>query len=309
MQEQELHQDQEQGDEPQLDDNSLSDDNVEFDVPDQSDPRTKADRSRYTEIDHLDEDPPIPGQRFVLISFVSPEGVMNCNIRGVKVRGVYETEVEARRAADKLRKKDKFFDVFVGEIGKWLPWDPDPMKIKEAKYGNKKLDRMMKKVHEQNNNSLNELVGRRKDIITDSKKTHKQRVAESIKSGLKSNVEPQEESDNEPVEPQRKPRIVPASRDPNARRARLRKLFEQREAEKSTAALKTGGKVENPELADKLKQNYSTPEKLEQMNDEISRLSTKEQEIKNLDDNAKKIADNINKMKELYRKAVEQKQK
>ncbi|NCA21838.1 MAG: hypothetical protein EBS86_11970, partial [Crocinitomicaceae bacterium] len=266
--------------EPQLENNPLSDENVsasdedvEFDVPDQSDPRTKADRSRYTEIDHLDEDPPIPGQRFVLISFVSPEGVMNCNIRGVKVRGVYETEVEARRAADKLRKKDKFFDVFVGEIGKWLPWDPDPMKIKEAKYGNKKLDRMMKKVHEQNNNSLNELVGRTKDIINDSKKTHKQRVSESIKSGLKSNVEPQEESDNEPVEPQRKPRIVPASRDPNARRARLRKLFEQRETEKNTASLKKGGKVEDPELAGQSKQVYSTPEKLEQMNDEINRLS------------------------------------
>jgi hypothetical protein len=300
---------QEPEQELQLDDNSLSEDDVDFEVPDNSDPRTKVDRSRYTEIDHLDEDPPIPGQRFVLISFVSPEGVMNCSVRGVKVRGVYETEVEARRAADKLRKKDKFFDVFVGEIGKWLPWDPDPMKVKEAKYGNKKLDRMMKKVHEQNNNSLNELVGRRKDIINDSKKTHKQRVAESIKSGLKNNTEPQEESDNEPAESQRKSRIVPASRDPKVRRARLRKLFEQRETEKNSTALKTGGKVEDPELSNSSKQVFSTPEKLEQMNDEINRLDIKEQELKKLDDNAKKIADNINKMKELYRKAVEQKQK
>jgi len=163
---------------------SGSDSEVEFDVPDNSAPREKADTNKYTKVDNLDEDPQISGQRFVLISFISPEGTMNCKVRGVKVRGVYETEGEARRAADKIRKKDKYFDVFVGEVGKWLPWDPDPMSIKEAKYGNKKLDKIMKKVHEQNTEDLNELVGRRKEILQNSKKTHKQRVADSIKSSL-----------------------------------------------------------------------------------------------------------------------------
>lgn len=293
---------------PPVDDNSLSnsDSDVEFDVPDASDPRSKADRSMYTEIDHLDEDEPISGQRYVLISFVSPEGVMNCNIRGVKVRGVYETEVEARRAADKLRKKDKFFDVFVGEIGKWLPWDPDPMKVKEAKYGNKKLDRIMKKVHDQNNNSLNELVGRRKDIITNSKKTHKQRVSESIKSGLKGETQQNDSEDEAPVVEQRRSRVVPKTKDPNVRRARLRAILENRNAAKATNPLLTGGKVENPPAPT---QTYSAPEGLEQMNAEINRISEKEDTLKDLGDKSKKITDNINKMKELYRKAVEQKQK
>ena len=47
-------------------------------------------------IDHLKEDEPIPGQKFVCLSFVSPEGIRNCSVRGVKVRGVFSTYDEAK---------------------------------------------------------------------------------------------------------------------------------------------------------------------------------------------------------------------
>ena len=33
-------------------------------------------------IDYLDEDPPMESQKWICVSFLSPEGIKNCNIRG-----------------------------------------------------------------------------------------------------------------------------------------------------------------------------------------------------------------------------------
>ena len=75
-------------------------------------------------IDYLTEDKPIVNQKFVCLSFLSPEGISNCKIRGLKIRGVYDTYEDATKEAKELRDMDKHFHVFVGEVGKWLPWDP-----------------------------------------------------------------------------------------------------------------------------------------------------------------------------------------
>ena len=37
------------------------------------------------EIDYLTEDEPIQNQLFVCMSFLSPEGIRNCNVRGLKL--------------------------------------------------------------------------------------------------------------------------------------------------------------------------------------------------------------------------------
>jgi len=147
-------------------------------------PQETSEDNKYTKIDNLDEDEPINGQKWVLMSFISPEGVMNCTVRGVKVRGVYATEEAARNAAAKFKKTDKYFDVFVGEVGKWLPWDPNPMDIGEAVYNKKKQTQIMENVHKKNLSTMNELVGRKKEIIDEGKNTHKNRVSQSVKESL-----------------------------------------------------------------------------------------------------------------------------
>jgi hypothetical protein len=47
-------------------------------------------------------------------------------VRGVKVRGSYGNYKEACVRAKKLQKEDPAHDVFVGQVGYWLPWDPNP---------------------------------------------------------------------------------------------------------------------------------------------------------------------------------------
>lgn len=96
-----------------------------------------------TKIDRLMEDDPITDQYWACLSFLSPEGVRNCNIRALKIRGVFATREEADKRAKELQQIDSNFHVFVGEVGKWLPWDPDPNDVKDQIYYEKELQKLM----------------------------------------------------------------------------------------------------------------------------------------------------------------------
>lgn len=56
------------------------------------------------------------------------------SMRALKVRGVYETYKEAEIRAKGLQRKDRSFHVFVGTVGAWLPWDPEPDKVQNEEY-------------------------------------------------------------------------------------------------------------------------------------------------------------------------------
>ncbi len=155
---------------------------------------------KYTKIDCLDEDPPIPGQRYLCISFISPEGVMNCKTRGFKLRGIYGSMSEAREACKKFQKIDKYFDVFVAEVGKWCPWDPTPQQIKETVYHGKDQNQIMKNIQEKEMKQLNEIVGRHKEKVDNSKVSHKERVANAMKQNVaafKENQNAEKDKDDE----------------------------------------------------------------------------------------------------------------
>lgn len=69
-------------------------------------------------------------------------------VRGIKVRGAYETLVEAQRRAELLKKQDGKFDVYVAEVGCWCPWAPNPIEVQEQEYGETELNTLMKKYRE-----------------------------------------------------------------------------------------------------------------------------------------------------------------
>lgn len=68
--------------------------------------------------------------------------------RGLKVRGVYETEREAKVRAQVLQRKDPSFHVFVGQVGYWLPWDPSADGIADQEYTEGALNDLVKKYKE-----------------------------------------------------------------------------------------------------------------------------------------------------------------
>merc|ERR1711976_72214 len=66
------------------------------------------------------------------------------NVRGVKVRGVYDSVQEAEKKAKELQRKDRSFHVFVGQVGYWLPWDPNADRVEDEEYLEEDLNNLMK---------------------------------------------------------------------------------------------------------------------------------------------------------------------
>ena len=98
------------------------------------------------------------------------------SVRGVKIRGVYDTKREADVRASVLQRQDPLFDVFVGQIGYWCPWDPNPQKIDDIEYMNNDLNKLVKEY------KSNEA---KKDMFYQEQKTQRQKDAISAEDRLK----------------------------------------------------------------------------------------------------------------------------
>lgn len=131
--------------------------------------------------DYLDEDKPfrhmIKKQNFCVLSMLTPnafpeskrEQYKDQKILGVKVRGVFENYDDARKHAEQLQKLDKFHNIFVGEVGKWLPFDVDISKAEtedDPVYREKSLNTYMKAY---------------KDSLKEEEVEEKQRKEEALK--------------------------------------------------------------------------------------------------------------------------------
>jgi hypothetical protein len=69
-------------------------------------------------------------------------------VRGLKIRGTYSNKEEAVARSKKLQRLDTAHNIFVGEVGKWLPWDPEPSQVGEQEYAEEELNTLMKKYKE-----------------------------------------------------------------------------------------------------------------------------------------------------------------
>lgn len=71
------------------------------------------------------------------------------SVRGFKARGNYSTQEEAELRANMLREADPNFDVYVGPIGTWLPWEPEAYKTGRVEYLEDELNQL---AHEKQTN-------------------------------------------------------------------------------------------------------------------------------------------------------------
>ena len=70
------------------------------------------------------------------------------SVRGLKVRGIYNTMEEANIRAKVLQRVDKHHHVFVAPVGYWLPWDPTADNIADQVYQEEQLNELMKNYKE-----------------------------------------------------------------------------------------------------------------------------------------------------------------
>ena len=91
------------------------------------------------------------------------------SLRGVKIRGVFDSRQEADARAKKLSTIDSSFHVFIGQVGYWLPWDPNADKVSDEVFQNSQLNDMMEKYQENNVN---------RDIFYEEQKREKIKAAQ-----------------------------------------------------------------------------------------------------------------------------------
>lgn len=72
----------------------------------------------------------------------SREHAFQTSTRGLKIRGVFNTQEEAESRCKKLRDVDPNHDIFVGPVGMWIPWDPDAYKTGRVEFMEEELNQL-----------------------------------------------------------------------------------------------------------------------------------------------------------------------
>ena len=103
------------------------------------------------------------------------------NIRGVKIRGSFCSQQEAQLRCRMLREVDPNHDIYVGQVGMWMPFDPDAYKTGKVEYMEEELNELMSQKNK--NDKL-------------AKNAFETRVKESKKKAIADNIKKATESGN-----------------------------------------------------------------------------------------------------------------
>lgn len=123
------------------------------------------------------------------------------NVRGLKVRGSYDTLREAQVRSEVLKRKDKNHNIFICQVGCWCPWDPSADQIDDQHYSEDQLNTLMKKYRE-NQAHKDEVFNDRKREMLEAQKEKNKKVEEEnlLESNVVEDVEKKIEDVKEVVE-------------------------------------------------------------------------------------------------------------
>lgn len=114
-------------------------------------------------------------------------------MRGIKIRGSFDTLEEAKVRAQVLKRMGDKFDIFVGQVGCWCPWSPNPEDLQEQEYAETQLNTMMKKYKENQEVRDIEFNARRQAKIDEAARA-------AAEAKLKAATEASSATPSEPVE-------------------------------------------------------------------------------------------------------------
>lgn len=103
------------------------------------------------------------------------------SVRGIKIRGVYATMEEAELRCKMIREVDPNFDVYVGQVGMWVPFHPEAYKTGRVEYLEEELNQLM---HEKMKNEKQ------------AKQQFDQRVKDSRRKAIEENIQLAQDNNN-----------------------------------------------------------------------------------------------------------------
>ena len=84
------------------------------------------------------------------------------SIRGIKVRGVFDTIEEAKNRSEFVKKIDNKFNIYIAQVGCWCPWSPNPDCLENQEYAETQLNTLMKEYKKNMND---------KDVVFENRKS------------------------------------------------------------------------------------------------------------------------------------------
>jgi len=123
----------------------------------------------------------IPGQKYALISIVSPQSNQKSSNLCLKIKGVFDKLEDAQKHAETLQKLDSTFDIYVVEMYSWLLVPPDPELIEQVHVDNK----------------LNEIIAGHRETQLKSKMYFEERKKELMENIELENEERKNNNDEE----------------------------------------------------------------------------------------------------------------
>lgn len=102
----------------------------------------------------------------------SEENNYQTSIRGIKIRGTYETQREAEVRAEVLKRMDdNKHNIYIAQVGCWCPWSANPDEIQSGEYSETELNTLMKEYKKNCENKDIFYNERKKDLI---ERTHEE---------------------------------------------------------------------------------------------------------------------------------------
>lgn len=114
----------------------------------------------------------------------SKENDFHTTVRGVKIRGVYDTYREAEVRSKVLARKDQNHNVFIGQVGFWLAWDPNPDNVQDQQYANDQLNELVKRYNENRDlkdQLYNDEIERRRKRVQEENRKRKEEITQKQK--------------------------------------------------------------------------------------------------------------------------------
>lgn len=117
-----------------------------------------------------------------LLNQFSKENAFQTSVRGLKIRTpTYGSLEEAEEMVKKVRERDPTHDIYIGQVGKWMPWDPDAYKTGRMEFMEPELNQLH---HEKTKNEQR------------AKQEFEQRVRETKRKAILENIKLAEKNNN-----------------------------------------------------------------------------------------------------------------
>ena len=140
--------------------------------------------------DHLQEDPPVYGQNFFILSYVLPSELNEIEFPLFKMRGAFKSQEDCQKRIEALKKVDNMFNLYVCEVGKFGSLLPEEELRKndeiDFEYREAMLNNMVKS-YKENKQKIDENFEERKNFLKNLAQQEGSKEGQAKLAGQKEN--------------------------------------------------------------------------------------------------------------------------